>query len=237
MDVSAPARPISHQRPTQAYYVPRRLLENGRGPQPTTTNAAESEKESREPVMKPVTVPASKSLNKETTTNRGNKTDKSVNNNITPSNNNNTVKQSNISKKPNISKDQQQGADNRRKPKVSPLRDESSKENRQKSKNLATAAVATNKTQQTSITSKQPATRPNAFCPQVLEAGKTQCICKRPESHIICKRCGYEGFGRVQVVCIQHPMKLNLMDLRECPEALCRSILIVELQTSNISNS
>ncbi|KAK6742031.1 hypothetical protein RB195_009726 [Necator americanus] len=36
MDVSAPVRPPSHSRPTQAYYVPRRLLEGGRGPHPTT---------------------------------------------------------------------------------------------------------------------------------------------------------------------------------------------------------
>ncbi|VDM73530.1 unnamed protein product [Strongylus vulgaris] len=34
MDVSAPVRPPSHSRPTQAYYVPRRLLEGGRGPHP-----------------------------------------------------------------------------------------------------------------------------------------------------------------------------------------------------------
>ncbi|WKX99852.1 hypothetical protein Q1695_014602 [Nippostrongylus brasiliensis] len=36
MDVSAPVRPPSSSRPTQAYYVPRRLLEGGRGPYPAT---------------------------------------------------------------------------------------------------------------------------------------------------------------------------------------------------------
>ncbi|VDM40389.1 unnamed protein product [Toxocara canis] len=55
------------------------------------------------------------------------------------------------------------------------------------------------------------------------------CICDRPASHIVCTRCGYELVGRLQRVCPEHPKKLALMDHRECPNRLCRSIHLIEV--------
>ncbi|VDK83995.1 unnamed protein product [Litomosoides sigmodontis] len=55
------------------------------------------------------------------------------------------------------------------------------------------------------------------------------CICNRPASHIVCTRCGFELVGRLQKVCPDHPKKLALMDHRECPNRLCKSIHLVEV--------
>lgn len=42
-------------------------------------------------------------------------------------------------------------------------------------------------------------------------------------------RCGAELLGRVQMRCAAHPRKLCLMDQRDCPNAECRSIALVEV--------
>uniref|UniRef100_A0A183D9R4 TRAF-type domain-containing protein n=1 Tax=Gongylonema pulchrum TaxID=637853 RepID=A0A183D9R4_9BILA len=55
------------------------------------------------------------------------------------------------------------------------------------------------------------------------------CICDRPASHIVCTRCGFELVGRLQKVCPEHPKKLALMDHRECPNRLCKSIHLIEV--------
>ncbi|VDM93583.1 unnamed protein product, partial [Onchocerca ochengi] len=57
----------------------------------------------------------------------------------------------------------------------------------------------------------------------------TNCICNRPASHIVCTRCGFELVGRLQKVCPDHPKKLALMDHRECPNRLCKSIHLIEV--------
>ncbi|CAG9538526.1 unnamed protein product [Cercopithifilaria johnstoni] len=55
------------------------------------------------------------------------------------------------------------------------------------------------------------------------------CICNRPASHIVCTKCGFELVGRLQKVCPDHPKKLALMDHRECPNRLCKSIHLIEV--------
>ncbi|VDL80568.1 unnamed protein product [Nippostrongylus brasiliensis] len=77
--------------------------------------------------------------------------------------------------------------------------------------------------------------RPNAFC-SVPFPLKNTCICDRPKAHVICKRCGYECEGRVQLVCDVHPTTLSLMDLRECANPICRSIQIFESAFSSLND-
>ncbi|EJD73741.1 hypothetical protein LOAG_18853, partial [Loa loa] len=60
-------------------------------------------------------------------------------------------------------------------------------------------------------------------------APSNNCICNRPASHIVCTRCGFELVGRLQKVCPEHPKKLALMDHRECPNRLCKSIHLIEV--------
>ncbi|WKX99850.1 hypothetical protein Q1695_014600 [Nippostrongylus brasiliensis] len=80
-----------------------------------------------------------------------------------------------------------------------------------------------------------PLSRPNAFC-SVPFPLKNTCICDRPKAHVICKRCGYECEGRVQLVCDVHPTTLSLMDLRECANPICRSIQIFESAFSSLND-
>ncbi|CAJ0581023.1 unnamed protein product, partial [Mesorhabditis spiculigera] len=55
------------------------------------------------------------------------------------------------------------------------------------------------------------------------------CICERAPCHLYCKRCSYECMGRLMRVCPTHPTRMSLMDLRECPNTLCRSVQLIEL--------
>ncbi|KAL4002427.1 hypothetical protein ACH3XW_3425 [Acanthocheilonema viteae] len=77
--------------------------------------------------------------------------------------------------------------------------------------------------------SKHSDTLPNDTQMQDTTAPSDNCICNRPASHIVCTRCGFEFVGRLQKVCPDHPKKLALMDHRECPNRLCKSIHLIEV--------
>ncbi|CAJ0941638.1 unnamed protein product, partial [Mesorhabditis belari] len=70
----------------------------------------------------------------------------------------------------------------------------------------------------------------NQDAPILLKSEKKDlCICDRPPTHLYCKRCSYECKGRILRVCSVHPTRLALMDLRECPNSLCHSIQLAEM--------
>ncbi|CAD5215664.1 unnamed protein product [Bursaphelenchus okinawaensis] len=56
-----------------------------------------------------------------------------------------------------------------------------------------------------------------------------ECVCERPEAIVICRKCGSELLGRIQMSCPAHPRKMCLMDQRECPSTTCRSIALMEI--------
>ncbi|VDN06635.1 unnamed protein product [Thelazia callipaeda] len=77
---------------------------------------------------------------------------------------------------------------------------------------------------------------PSNYLPKLVDTplkdeiiSSVNCICDRPASHIVCTRCGFELVGRLQKVCPNHPKKLALMDHRECPNRLCKSIHLIEV--------
>ncbi|VDO30656.1 unnamed protein product [Haemonchus placei] len=185
MDVSAPVRPSS--RPTQAYYVPRRLLEGGRGPYP-----ANDGKPSQDGFTNPDTPPP------------------------------NTTKS-----RPNTEK--------RRAPRYTPPQPQSSLI-APSSQRRGPAAPPQPFAPRIVNGPRGPLSRPNAFC-AVPFPQKDICICDRPKTHVVCKRCGYECIGRVQLVCDVHPTILSLMDMRECANPICRSIQIFESFTPNDNNN
>ncbi|VDN54923.1 unnamed protein product [Dracunculus medinensis] len=53
------------------------------------------------------------------------------------------------------------------------------------------------------------------------------CICHRPATTVKCCECGTEFQGHAERTCNEHPRRINLMDIRECPK--CRSRLLEEL--------
>lgn len=75
---------------------------------------------------------------------------------------------------------------------------------------------------------KYSMSRPNAFAPMIAQSDEKECICDRKNTHVVCKRCGYECVGRVQVTCGKHPLILALNDLRECPNPVCHSVQLLE---------
>lgn len=200
----------SSSRPTQAYYVPRRLLEGGRGPYPASDG-------------KPSSPDGFTSLDTPP------KTPKSRPNTEVRTPSSKTVAKSYIEPRPLM-------ADLLPKP-------DSLKEKRRTPRyppSQPPAASFTSAAQPPPRASppkpfaprivngpRGPLSRPNAFC-AVSFPLKDTCICDRPKSHVICKRCGYECFGRVQLVCDMHPTSLSLMDMRECANPICRSIQIFE---------
>ncbi|CAJ0598060.1 unnamed protein product [Cylicocyclus nassatus] len=177
MDVSAPVRPpsnFSHSRPTQAYYVPRRLLEGGRGPHPASDG---------KPSDAFVSADAPPTMAKQ----RSNTEVR------TPSSK--TIVKTFIEPRPLM-------ADLLPKP-------DSLKEKRRPPRlpqqPIAPSQVYTRIPQQPQPFAPRivngprgPLSRPNAFCP-LPPPQKDVCICDRPNAHVICKRCGYECIGRVQL--------------------------------------
>ncbi|ETN78763.1 hypothetical protein RB195_009677 [Necator americanus] len=210
MDVSAPVRPPSHSRPTQAYYVPRRLLEGGRGPHPTTDGKPS------ETFVAATDAPPNSTKPRSNTEVR------------TPSSK--TVVKTYIEPRPLM-------ADLLPKP-------DSLKEKRRPPRLPQQPAVISQPFIRQPPPPPQPfaprivngprgpLSRPNAFCP-LPPPQKDMCICDRPNTHVICKRCGYECIGRVQLVCDLHPTSLSLMDMRECGNPICRSIQIFEAVSFN----
>ncbi|CAD5221612.1 unnamed protein product [Bursaphelenchus xylophilus] len=72
-----------------------------------------------------------------------------------------------------------------------------------------------------------PRSKPGTHIP---ESDTTkECVCERPEAIVICRKCGSELLGRVQMTCPAHPRKMCLMDQRECPSSTCRSIALMEV--------
>ncbi|KAF8359694.1 hypothetical protein PRIPAC_94689 [Pristionchus pacificus] len=69
----------------------------------------------------------------------------------------------------------------------------------------------------------------NILPPPPQPAVKDGCICEREKAHIACKRCGHECHGRLALVCLLHPMQMNLMDLSACPNPLCHSVQLYEV--------
>ncbi|KAL3085223.1 hypothetical protein niasHS_010292 [Heterodera schachtii] len=59
---------------------------------------------------------------------------------------------------------------------------------------------------------------------------KEPCICERDQALVVCRRCGHDLIGRVQLCCPQHPKRISLMDLRECPNSACRSVQLSEVK-------
>ncbi|KAI3410138.1 hypothetical protein GPALN_006497 [Globodera pallida] len=57
-----------------------------------------------------------------------------------------------------------------------------------------------------------------------------ECICERDLALVVCRRCGHDLVGRVQRCCPQHPKRISLMDLRECPNTACRSVHLSEVK-------
>uniref|UniRef100_A0A914VVC4 Uncharacterized protein n=1 Tax=Plectus sambesii TaxID=2011161 RepID=A0A914VVC4_9BILA len=57
------------------------------------------------------------------------------------------------------------------------------------------------------------------------------CICNRPRSLVICRRCGYETEGRVRTTCLAHPNRQALMDQEVCP--VCRASTLQEVRKNS----
>ncbi|KAI6215281.1 hypothetical protein M3Y94_00367300 [Aphelenchoides besseyi] len=75
-----------------------------------------------------------------------------------------------------------------------------------------------------------PRSKPNVSKDRVeAKPDDASCICERDEGIVICQKCGCELLGRVQQKCEAHPRKMCLMDHRECANAACRSIHLVEV--------
>ncbi|PAV57266.1 hypothetical protein WR25_04692 [Diploscapter pachys] len=273
MDSAAAVVPArqSHQRPTQEYYRPRRLLENGRGPTAVNSNdttAKPHEVNSKSTEEKPVAVKSTQQRSGAAGSNHKSNTISPKNDPKQNRNNENQDRQRKDYKEPQslytppiqnrsairplmstpVSWGSWQPSYNekQRRPQTTPNHCQSKPiYNQPKSPNIITKMTyeAPQKTPMTNnqpkkplpmtqsqartISPKQPLVRPNSFNPMALPDENT-CLCERPDSHVVCKRCGYETRGRVQIVCPQHPTKLFLTDLRQCPEPLCKSMQILE---------
>lgn len=85
----------------------------------------------------------------------------------------------------------------------------------------------------------------------IAKSDEKECICDRNNTHVVCKRyvstatvlqrthrfrCGYECVGRVQVTCGQHPLMLALNDLRECPNPVCHSVQLLEIDDITVED-
>ncbi|KAL6727916.1 hypothetical protein Aduo_009752 [Ancylostoma duodenale] len=208
MDTAVLMENFSHSRPTQAYYVPRRLLEGGRGPHPATDGKpadafVATDAPQNPPKPRPnteVRTPSSKTI---------------VKTYIEP-----RPLMADLLPKPDSLKEK------RRPPRIP------------QQPAAASPPFIRRPPQQQPFAPRivngprGPLSRPNAFCP-LPPPQKDVCICDRPNAHVICKRCGYECIGRVQLVCDLHPTSLSLMDMRECGNPICRSIQIFEAVSFN----
>ncbi|CAD6194113.1 unnamed protein product [Caenorhabditis auriculariae] len=256
MDVTAAPRPHSSPRnsatarPTQAYYVPRRLLECGRGPLPTAEGNADRTQQTvlrpQPPVSKPrplmaelLPPPASlKEKQRQPAKNSQNRRSPPASTQSPAAGHKKPQKLNTPRKSQESSKQIYVAPPQSTSPKSSYSSSRSSSSMSQLSPQAPKRATTT--TTQTLTTSvprviapkgpqKYTLSRPNQFCTVVSPSDpKDGCICDRAKTHVLCKRCGYEGFGRVQIVCGAHPLMLALNDLRECPNPLCRSIQLVE---------
>ncbi|VDO20757.1 unnamed protein product [Brugia timori] len=58
----------------------------------------------------------------------------------------------------------------------------------------------------------------------------SNCICDRPERTVKCLTCGATFRGHAALVCNEHPRRINLMDVRLCPNTSCRSAYLMEFE-------
>ncbi|EFO86872.1 hypothetical protein CRE_04676 [Caenorhabditis remanei] len=240
MDVPAAPRPHSNtQRPTQAYYVPRKLLECGRGPQSKPTNTEKNEKPIQTSVQKQkprplmdnvITTPTSSIKEKSTQSNRQKSNAPATKK--SSSNSSNSPRKSPPAmtayqpplQYPSLPRD---------------LHLVSSTPSSRSSSSMSSSGIGPQISPTLTVSSprvlhvkggpqKYSLPRPNAFAPMIAQSDEKECICDRKKTHVVCKRCGYECVGRVQVTCGQHPMILALNDLRECPNPVCHSVQLLE---------
>ncbi|VDM58409.1 unnamed protein product [Angiostrongylus costaricensis] len=204
MDISAPMRPLSNSRPTQAYYVPRRLLEGGRGLYPVSTDGKSVEGFAGQPDGLQIT-PRPRSSNEVRISSKK------------------TVLKTHIEPRPLMAdllpKIDSHNQEKRRAPRITEQQPPATPNCRTTQSKPFTPRIVN--------APRGPLTRPNTFCPLPFPL-KGVCICDRPKVHVVCKRCGYEWVGRVELVCDVHPNSLSLMDMRECANPICRSIQIYE---------
>lgn len=235
-------------RPTQAYYVPRRLLECGL----STPNGSIQENKQRSGKTGDVlreNAPRHEGKEerfqekkRENSTSKKNQTSPRSNTKSPEVKNNNMVRQP----KPTVNKPVQtsqrevtQTVSNKGTTAVSKdlkkdeRKEKSEKEQRTKSSAGSSSRVSLNSPTPSLNSSAITRTRAPVFdaeAPLIIkEKENCGCICGRPSAHVVCKRCSFECSGRIQRVCSFHPTKLSLMDMRECPNILCRSIQLIEL--------
>ncbi|CAO4369556.1 unnamed protein product [Caenorhabditis nigoni] len=238
MDVPAAPRPHSNnQRPTQAYYVPRKLLECGRGPQSKPTNTEKNEKpihtsaqqkQKPRPLMeKTITTSSFKEKSNRQKSNAlvSKKTSSSPSSTTSPR------------KSPPAMTPYQPPLQYPSSPRDLHL--VSSTPSSRSSSSMSSSGIAPQVSPTLTLSSprvlhvkggpqKYSLPRPNAFAPMIAQSDEKECICDRKKTHVVCKRCGYECVGRVQVTCGQHPLILALNDLRECPNPVCHSVQLLE---------
>ncbi|VDK84970.1 unnamed protein product [Litomosoides sigmodontis] len=58
----------------------------------------------------------------------------------------------------------------------------------------------------------------------------SNCICERSEKTVKCLTCGATFRGHVALMCSEHPRRINLMDIRLCPNTSCRSTNLMEFE-------
>ncbi|CAB3402197.1 unnamed protein product [Caenorhabditis bovis] len=246
MDVTTAPRPHSTPRPTQAYYVPRKLLECGRGQAKSPTSPVEEKTTTpsapcKKPVSKPrplmeQIIPPTPSL-KEKSKNifnmeKRNNFNNNNNNNNTKNNNNNNNNNSNSNKSNRGARAAQEKSRRSTTPRELHIASTPSSRSSSSMSQLSpttpnSLTVSTPRVVHVKGTPKKYTTSP--FAAIVAQSPENVCVCERRNCHVVCKRCGYECVGRVQIVCSVHPLVLSLNDLRECPNPICRSIQISEL--------
>lgn len=62
----------------------------------------------------------------------------------------------------------------------------------------------------------------------------SSCICDRSERTVKCLTCGATFRGHAALTCNEHPRRINLMDIRLCPNTSCRSNHLMEFETDNV---
>ncbi|EFO19091.1 hypothetical protein LOAG_09404 [Loa loa] len=64
----------------------------------------------------------------------------------------------------------------------------------------------------------------------------SNCICDRSERTVKCLTCGATFLGHAALTCNEHPRRINLMDIRLCPNTSCRSSHLMEFENADAQN-
>ncbi|XP_048509487.1 uncharacterized protein LOC125500553 [Athalia rosae] len=62
----------------------------------------------------------------------------------------------------------------------------------------------------------------------IREMTSTNCSCCRPYSHILCKACGFVGWGRIKSNCPKHRQTVFLIDISQCPHCTAYGFMMEE---------